>query len=277
MNRTKLTVKELFELKGKPPAANDPLRGHGGKRQLTVLKVSTAEEASACEAAGIDMINASERMDTKAIRLAAPNTFLAIALPHGKYVNADQVTRGAFDALQIGADAVYSGIGLDSVEKMAKEGIPVIGHVGFIPYKSTWFGGFKAVGKTAEDALKVHQRTQAYENAGAIGVEMELVPFKVAAEIARRVRILCLSMGSGNGCDGQFLYASDILGKTQGHVPRHAKVYRNFKAEYERLQQEAIAAFREFKSETETGVYPEARHTIEIRDDEYTQFLASIS
>ena len=29
--------------------------------------------------------------------------------------------------------------------------------LGLIPYKSTWTGGFKAVGKDAESALKVYQ------------------------------------------------------------------------------------------------------------------------
>ena len=57
----KLTVKDIFDLKG--------------KRQLTEVYVSTPTEAAACEAAGIDMIITGERGEIKSFRAAAPNTF----------------------------------------------------------------------------------------------------------------------------------------------------------------------------------------------------------
>lgn len=259
----KLTVKDIFDLKG--------------KRQLTEVYVSTPAEASACEAAGIDLIITSERNDVSAIRKAAPNTFFSVGFINGgDYVNGDECIRNAFKAMNMGADAVYAGVSLRSVEAMANEGIPVVGHVGFIPYKSSWFGGFKAVGKTAESALKVYQRTLAYQEAGAIGVEMEIVPHQIAAEIARRVKIMVLSMGSGTGCDGQYLFATDILGTNTGHVPRHAKVYRNLAAEYERLHQETIAAFGEFKADVASGGYPASGHMVNAKDDEYRKFLEAL-
>jgi 3-methyl-2-oxobutanoate hydroxymethyltransferase len=54
---------------------------------------------------------------------------------------------------------------------------------------------------------------------------------------------------------------------------RHAKVYRNFRAEYDRLQQERIAAFREFGAEVKRGDYPDARHVVSIADAELEGFL----
>ncbi len=51
----------------------------------------------------------------------------------------------------------------------------------------------------------------AFEEAGAAFIEMECVPARVAAEIAKRVKIPVISIGSGPGCDGQFLFAEDIL------------------------------------------------------------------
>ena len=38
-------------------------------------------------------------------------------------------------------------------------------------------------------------------------------------------------MGAGAGCDAQYLYSHDILGYTDRHTARHAKVYRDFKGE----------------------------------------------
>jgi 3-methyl-2-oxobutanoate hydroxymethyltransferase len=83
-------------------------------------------------------------------------------------------------------------------------------------------------------------------------------------------------MGSRAGCDAQYLFPIDILGDNEGHIPRHAKVYPNFKAEYERLYTESIAAFHEFKSDVDTGMYLAANQLIEIRDEEYEKFLQRV-
>ena len=48
--------------------------------------------------------------------------------------------------------------------------------------------------------------------------------------------MIMLGMGAGPGADAQYLFAEDVLGCTDGHEPRHAKTYRNFAAEYARLQ-----------------------------------------
>ena len=145
-----------------------------------------------------------------------------------------------------------------------------------VPYRSSWFGGFKAVGKTAEEALDVYQKTLAYQKAGAIAVEMEVVPHQVASEISKRVDILVISMGSGSGCDAQYLFATDILGTNTGHVPRHAKQYRDFKAEYARLHGEAVAAFNEFKKDVTNQSYPEAKHNVSMKAAEYETFMKAV-
>ena len=88
--------------------------------------------------------------------------------------------------------------------------------------------------------------------------------------------MIMLGMGAGPAADAQYLFAEDVLGHTAGHKPRHAKTYRNFAAEYERLQQERIAAFREFIADVNTGVYPAAQHTVPIDDAEFEQFMVGI-
>jgi len=61
-----------------------------------------------------------------------------------------------------------------------------------------------------------------------------------------------------------------------GHRPRHAKVYRNFRAEFDRLQSERIAAFKEFRADVETGAYPEDKHLVPIADPEFEAFLLAL-
>jgi 3-methyl-2-oxobutanoate hydroxymethyltransferase len=152
-----------------------------------------------------------------------------------------------------------------------------VGHVGLVPSRATWTGGFRAVGKTADAALALFDEVRAYEDAGAFAVEIEVVPVEVATEISRRVNILLWSMGSGPGCDAQYLFAEDILGTNRGHMPRHSKVYRNFAAEFDRLQAERIAAFREFVADVSGGAYPEDRHVVRMTPEDASLFLARIA
>ena len=95
---------------------------------------------------------------------------------------------------------------------------------------------------------------------------------EVASAISERVDILLWSMGSGPGCDAQYLFAEDILGTNRGHLPRHAKVYRNFAAEEDRLQRERVAAFKEFIADVDAGAYPEEQHVVRMKADELEGF-----
>ena len=102
------------------------------------------------------------------------------------------------------------------------------------------------------------------------------VPARVSAEISKRTSLVLLSMGGGPAGDAQYLFSEDVLGYTRAHRPRHAKVYRNFRAEFDRLQAERIAAFQEFKADVETGAYPEEKHLVPIADQEFEAFVKKL-
>jgi 3-methyl-2-oxobutanoate hydroxymethyltransferase len=243
-----------------------------GRRQLTQVLVRAPEEAAAAAAASIDIISVDETEWSSAYREAAPDTFMTIGLLYGFHASANDYIGAAFKAMRIGADAVYSAASVETIAKMFAEGIPVVSHVGLIPSRATWTGGFRAVGKTADSALRIYEATKRLEAAGAFAVEMEVVPDRVAAEISIRTSMLVLSMGGGAGCDCQYLFAEDILGAHDGHYPRHAKRYRDFRAEYTRLQAERIAAFSEFRRDVATSVYPGPEHIVQIDDTEFAAF-----
>ena len=170
----------------------------------------------------------------------APTIFSMAGQTHTECGSPSEYLKWCNSAIEKGADALYCSGSFETVAMLSNEYIPVVGHVGLVPARATWTGGFKAVGKTANDALELLQQVKSYENAGAIGVELEVVPVEVADEISKRTSILVWSMGAGAGCDAQYLYSNDILGYTDGHIPRHAKVYRDFKGEFERLQNERV-------------------------------------
>ena len=252
------------------------MRALKGKAQLTMLFVETEAEARAAAAAGIDILSIIAPLWTPAMRLAAGHCFVQVGLLYGELCTYEDYLRAAHAAVRIGGDCCYCAASIDTIAKLAAEGIPVVGHVGLIPSKATWTGGFKAVGKTAETAILVWNQVQALEQAGAFGAELEVVPDRVAAEISRRTSLLMFSMGAGTGGDAQYLFTEDVLGFTRGHRPRHAKVYRNFQSEYDRLQAERIAAFREFKADVASGAYPAPEHLVAVDDAEFAAFLARL-
>ncbi len=259
MNRSRRTVADMLAMKG--------------GRQIRMLFVDTPDEAAAASAAGIDMLSIIDPVWTPAMREAAGDCFVQVGLLYGQLCTYEDYIRAAHRVMQLGGDCVYCAASLDTVSKLSAEGIPVVGHAGLIPSKATWTGGFRAVGKTAGGAMNVFRQVRELEQAGAFAAELEVVPDRVAAEISKRTSMLMLSMGSGAGCDAQYLFAEDVLGYTRGHRPRHAKVYRNFRAEYERLQDERIAAFREFAADVDGGAYPEPRHVVPIEDAEFAAFM----
>lgn len=259
------------------PTVHD-LRQLKGKRQLTMLRYFSLDEARAAEAAGIDIASVPpEVLFDSRYREMAPTVFSMTGLTHLEAGTPEDYLRWCGDAIGKGADALYCSGSLRTVEYLAREHIPVVGHIGLVPARATWTGGFRAVGKTAQEALALFDEVKAYENAGAFAVEIEVVPEEVATEISRRVGILLWSMGAGAGCDAQYLFANDILGYTEGHIPRHSKVYRDFNAEYARLQAERVAAFREFASDVESGAYPEERHLVRMPDKELEAFREGIA
>lgn len=253
------------------------LRAIRGTRQLSMLRVLTLEEAEAAERAEIDIVSIPpDLMLNPEYRDAAPSLF---SMPGDNFFEIggpDEFLRWSFQMYRAGADAVYCSAGFGTVKKMADEAIPVIGHVGLIPSRATWTGGFKAVGKTAQSAMEILEAVRKYEAAGAFGAEIEVVPVEVADAICKRTSLFLISMGAGTGCDAQYLFADDILGQTRGKVPRHGKTYRDFTAEYARLQDERIAAFKEFKADVDSTAYPEDKHIVNMDPAELDAFLAQL-
>jgi 3-methyl-2-oxobutanoate hydroxymethyltransferase len=158
---------------------------------------------------------------------------------------------------------------------MAREGIPVVGHLGMVPRHATWTN-FRAIGKSAAEAKKLYDQMKRLESAGAYAAELELVPHQLASYLCKKTSMLLMSLGSGSGCDTQFLFSDDILGDYDERIPRHAKAYRNFLKEYQRLQQERISAFKEYAADVKSGRFPEAAHLVSIDDAVLDDVINSI-
>ena len=254
------------------------LRDQKGKRVLVETLAFTPEEAAAAEEAGIDTMKV--RFDPKRpepaveIRKAAPNTFMSFSVPLVAAATADEAVRIAYQAMELGADAIMCQWSPRFISAAAEAGVPVQGHAGLVPRKSTWTGGLRAVGKTLDEALWIYREIKRLEEAGAWAVEVEVIPAALLAEISKRTKLLTSSIGAGSGGDIQFLFAEDILGNNRPPYPRHSKQYRNLYKMREAMQAERIAGFSEFAQDVRSGAFPGPEHVVNAPEGLINAFLA---
>lgn len=236
-----LTVAHLIEAKG--------------TQRRSQATATTADEAQAAVAAGIDMLSVSAGAELALVRAAAPRMFLNCALPMTAYASADELMRGAMDAMEEGADAVYYCGPTAWIAHLARPGIPVMGHAGLVPRKSIWIGGLRAYGKTPEEAVKLWDDISRLEDAGAYAVEIEVVPAALTAEITRATSLVTSSIGAGTEADIIFQFTEDTLGMDPD-PPRHVKPYDDFAARLDALQEARTAALQAWREDVEAGSYP---------------------
>ncbi|ESW59423.1 MAG: 3-methyl-2-oxobutanoate hydroxymethyltransferase [Rhodobacter sp. CACIA14H1] len=255
----RLTVRDLLDQRG--------------KHQFAMLRVETLEEAEAAEKAGVELLSVPPAMIMdRRFRDAAPTAF---AFPGDNFYEIGDTAdflKWAFPLYKHGADGFYCSGSLQTIRAMADHGLPVCGHVGLIPSKRTWTGGFKAVGKTLDTAQLVWQQVRALEEAGAFAAEIEVVPHSITQAIAERTSLFLISMGAGAAGHAQYLFTDDVLGQNRGHIPRHAKVYADFAGEYDRLQEKRIAAMRAYAADVHSGHYPAPQHLVDSEADVIAAF-----
>lgn len=245
----------------------------GSHTRLAQVTASTPDEAAAAEAAGVEMVVCMSDF-VPAVRQGSTKVFVTAAIDFTGAVTPDKLLAVAFESLNNGADAVITARRLDCVRLLAAEDIPVMGHLGFVPKKSTKYGGVRAVGKTAAEALDLWLQFQELEEAGAFAVECELIPADVMTEINGRTGLATISLGSGPDADVMFLFTSDICG--EGRVPRHARAYGDLARLHQQISEERVTALTEFRADVTTRRFPDASEVAAIDPDELAAFIASL-
>lgn len=145
----------------------------------------------------------------------------------------------------------------DTIRRVVRAGIPVLGHVGLTPQSVHAMGGFKVQGKDEDDADRILEDAIAVADAGAYAVVLEGIPAPLAARIRKHVPIPTIGIGAGPDCDGQVLVCYDLLGLSAERVPRFVKLYETF---YER----GVAAMQAYAQEVRDGAFPTAAHSFGV-------------
>jgi 3-methyl-2-oxobutanoate hydroxymethyltransferase len=212
---------------------------------------------------------------TRTVVRAARRPIVIGDMPFGSYQVSDEaaVENAIRFFKEAGADAVKlegAGPSLSRVRAIVGAGIPVMGHVGLTPQSATMLGGFKTQGKTAEAARRLVEDAVALEEAGCFSVVLEAVPAPVAAEVTRRLSVPTIGIGAGRECDGQVLVYHDLLGLTEGHLPRFVKRYAN-------LSREIRDALENYAEEVRSETFPEDQHAYEMPAEELEAFERTVA
>ena len=112
-----------------------------------------------------------------------------------------------------------------TMEAIISSGIPVMGHIGLTPQAVNQLGGFRVQGKDRDSARKLIADALAVQEAGAFAVVLELVPAELAGAITERLSIPTVGIGSGPYTSAEIQVVTDVVGLTQGFVPRHARQF----------------------------------------------------
>jgi 3-methyl-2-oxobutanoate hydroxymethyltransferase len=213
-------------------------------------------------------------MLASAVRRGLRTPLLVGDLPFGSYEGSDEQAIATAQRFikEAGCDAVKLERGGTSVQRahaIVQAGIPVMGHVGLTPQTATALGGYRAQGRTADQAVAVAKDAIALEQAGCFSVVLEAIPAAVAEEVMARVQIPIIGIGAGPATDGQVLVFHDLLGIYDGHVARFAKRFAD-------VRSHMIAGVAEYAAEVRSGAFPAPEHCYSIDDDELARFRAGL-
>ena len=261
--------------------------------RLVMVAVGEVLSAAWAERAGVDIVGIGDSLGmtlyghentlsitvdqmiehTKAVRRGAPNTFSMTSMPYGSYATKDMAVENAIRMMkESGADALKLQGGreiFDVIKAVADAGVPIMAHVGLIPHRVHLMGGFKMQGRTAEDALEIIDNAKAIEEAGAIGLEIEAVPYEVGKAVDEAVSIFTFSIGAGAAGTCQLLNGYDLIGAFDTFKPKFAKRYGN-------VVEVAVNAFKAYADDVRAGTFPDADHSYKMKPEEAEKLAAAL-
>jgi 3-methyl-2-oxobutanoate hydroxymethyltransferase len=194
---------------------------------------------------------------TRAVSRAVSNALVVADMPFGSYQGS--VSEGLANAVRFlkdgGAHAVkLEGARLELTQALVDHGIPVMAHLGLTPQSVHAIGGYKVQGKSPETADRLQSDALNVQKAGAFSLVLEAIPASLAASVTAAVSIPTIGIGAGTGCDAQVMVINDLIGMSPSPLPKFVKPYANVRASI-------TSAVERFRSEVESGAFPDDAHS----------------
>ena len=185
---------------------------------------------------------------------AVERALVVVDLPFGTYQSDSQAALES--AIRIMKESGSHAVKLeggkeikDSIKRIIKAGIPVMGHLGLTPQSIYKFGTYTVRAKEEKEALQLISDAKLLEKIGCFAIVLEKIPSELAEKVAKEVNIPIIGIGAGNKVDGQVLVLHDLIGMTKEFNPRFLRRYMN-------LHDEMINAISSFSSDIKSGDFP---------------------
>jgi 3-methyl-2-oxobutanoate hydroxymethyltransferase len=194
---------------------------------------------------------------SRIVRRGLGRAFLVADMPFMSYTTPSQALENAVRLMQEGAAMMVKLEGGASqvkiVEQLSSHDIPVCAHLGLRPQSVHKIGGFKVQGRAQAQAERILEDSVALEQAGADIVLLECVPNELGQAVRDAVSVPVIGIGAGPDVDGQILVLYDMLGITQGRLPRYVK-------DFMQGASSPLAALQAYVAAVKDRSYPAPEH-----------------
>ena len=181
---------------------------------------------------------------------------VVVDVPFGSYQgNSSEALRSCIRIMkESGAHAVKIEGGIEireSIERVIKAGIPVMGHLGLTPQSIYKFGTYTVRAQEEEEAEKLASDAILLQDLGCFSIVLEKIPALLGKQVAASLNIPLIGIGAGPYVDGQVLVMHDLLGITQNFKPRFLRHYAD-------LNGIITGAVENYISDIKSGNFPNA-------------------
>ncbi|MFC1767645.1 3-methyl-2-oxobutanoate hydroxymethyltransferase [Candidatus Margulisiibacteriota bacterium] len=246
--------------------------------RIAVLTAYDYPTAKILDAAGVDVILVGDSLGnavlgyentlpvtmeemihhTKAVVRGVKSSMVVADMPFMSYqLSEEEMLKNASRFIkEAGADAVKveGDAYLDRIKKIIDAGIPVMGHIGFTPQSVKQIGGYRVQGRSENEKKELLGSAKKLEKAGVFSLVLEMVPEDTAKNITESISIPTIGCGAGRYCDGQVLVYHDLVGLTNGDMPKFAKKYID-------LNKDITKAVSSYMKDVKAGSFPAKKQT----------------
>jgi 3-methyl-2-oxobutanoate hydroxymethyltransferase len=209
---------------------------------------------------------------TAGVRRGAPGVCLVADMPFLSYQTSisDAVRNAGRFVQEAGAQVIKieaTAAHLDVVRAVSDAGMGVMAHIGIRPQSITKLGRLKAEGTTADLAWELVELGRKMVQAGASALLLEGTAREVSKIVTAESAVPVVSCGSGPDCDGQILIITDILGLSEGTLPKFSQAFGL-------LSGPMTAAVAGYAEQVRAGSFPDDAHCYHIRAGELEKLEA---
>ena len=185
---------------------------------------------------------------------AVKRALVVVDLPFGTYQADSKVAlKSAIRIMkESGAHAVkLEGGNLikDSIERILKAGIPVMGHLGLTPQSIYKFGTYNVRAKEEKEAKTLIDDALLLEKIGCFSLVLEKIPNMLSKKVLNKTKIPIIGIGAGSSLDGQVLVSHDMLGMNKDFSPRFLRRYLD-------LDSLITNAVKKYSKDIKSGDFP---------------------